>query len=427
MKSSHKQASLELPLTLRLAALGLFLVLTVLCGSAMSFPEKATASITSIDANSGVIFAKDSASGQVFQFKLTSLSSLAAIDGAHPLQCSGGACTCNSAADCPAGLACDPNTHACTQACTAASCNGGCCHNGLCAPGTSNNACGAGGGVCAVCGGNTPTCTSTIGGGVCAASGQGPQAGSAKKLNANLGEPCQITSINTASGVVTAKVIDGGTTTASFRFFVRDSALLNSLKEGQAIFADFKTQEVFTSAGANGQGVRLGGILGGSYGNTSFGPVNGARPAGPVDGARPVGPIDGAKPLGPVDGARPLGPIDGAKPIGPVDGARPLGPIDGAKPLGPVDGAHPASSIDGGVTQCTITSIDSSRGFITARDNQTGRAFQFRPSNASFFQSLKPGQAVFANFAQSRVSLMLNGANPTTIGSIVSSGATTHK
>ena len=37
----------------------------------MSFPEKATASITSIDTTSGLITGKDSATGQMFQFKLT--------------------------------------------------------------------------------------------------------------------------------------------------------------------------------------------------------------------------------------------------------------------------------------------------------------------------------------------------------------------
>jgi hypothetical protein len=46
----------------------------------MSFPEKATASITSIDTSSGLIFAKDSASGQVFQFKLTNPTLLRSLN-----------------------------------------------------------------------------------------------------------------------------------------------------------------------------------------------------------------------------------------------------------------------------------------------------------------------------------------------------------
>src|SRR5713226_8203917 len=87
------------------------------------------------------------------------------------------------------------------------------------------------------------------------------QQGSADKT------PCRITGINVKTGVVSASVIDGGTTTVkppsgaqSFRFFVKDAAVLNFLKEGQEIFADFNSQEVFTSAGADtgagGQGIR---------------------------------------------------------------------------------------------------------------------------------------------------------------------------
>jgi hypothetical protein len=53
---------------------------TVCAGSMMSFPEKATASITSIDTSSGLIFAKDSASGQVFQFKLTNPTLLRSLN-----------------------------------------------------------------------------------------------------------------------------------------------------------------------------------------------------------------------------------------------------------------------------------------------------------------------------------------------------------
>ena len=52
---------------------------------------------------------------------------------------------------------------------------------------------------------------------------------------------CPITSIDEAAGVVTAKVNSTGQT---FQFKVADVALLHSLKVGQGVFANFKTQKV---------------------------------------------------------------------------------------------------------------------------------------------------------------------------------------
>src|SRR5260370_4989248 len=80
--------------------------------------------------------------------------------------------------------------------------------------------------------------------------------------------PCRITGINVKTGVVTASVIEGSPAggVQSFQFFVKDPALRASLTEGQEILADFNAQEVFTSAGASGQIVRLGGILTDYYG-----------------------------------------------------------------------------------------------------------------------------------------------------------------
>src|SRR6266849_9130849 len=109
--------------------------------------------------------------------------------------------------------------------------------------------------------------------------------------------PCRITGINVKTGIVTASIIDGGTTTVkassggeSLRFFVKDAALLSSLKEGQEIFADFNTQEVFTTSGqGGGKAVRLGGILTDSFGKSSAGPAGGTNPVGPVDAGRPIG------------------------------------------------------------------------------------------------------------------------------------------
>ncbi len=224
---------------------------------------------------------------------------------------------------------------------------------------------------------------------------------------------CVITSINTARGVVSAK---DNTTGQSFRFFVKDSALLNSLKEGQQIVADFNTQQVFTKAGANGQGLRLGGILGAGYGNT---------PLGPVDGSRPAGPVDGAKPLGPVDGVKPVGPVDGVRPVGPIDGARPAGPIDGARPLQPVDGAHLGNAANPGEPCCQITSINPVTGIVSAKLLSSGQAFQFTVKDSALFRSFSVGQRFFANFNSHEVSF--DGKAFTGVQSFSFANASSHK
>src|SRR2546426_914771 len=101
-------------------------------------------------------------------------------------------------------------------------------------------------------------------------------------LKGNAGmTPCRVTSINAATGVVTAKVNSSG---QSFRFLVKDAALRSSLKEGQEIFADSNTQEVFTIKSGTGKGkgtARLGSILTDNYTKMSGGPAGGTNPAGP--------------------------------------------------------------------------------------------------------------------------------------------------
>jgi hypothetical protein len=94
--------------------------------------------------------------------------------------------------------------------------------------------------------------------------------------------PCRITRINAKTGVVSASVIEGSPVggVQSFQFFVKDPALRRSLTEGQEILADFDAQEVFTSAGASGQGVRLGGILTDYYGKNLGGPAGGSGTGG---------------------------------------------------------------------------------------------------------------------------------------------------
>ncbi|HXM96143.1 MAG TPA: GH25 family lysozyme [Candidatus Dormibacteraeota bacterium] len=69
---------------------------------------------------------------------------------------------------------------------------------------------------------------------------------------------------------------------------------------------------------------------------------------------------------------------------------------------------------------CTITAIDTSTGVVTAKENATGKIFQFKVTDAALLRSLKVGQGVYANFSMKQVSL--DGS--TVCCSIISSGAT---
>jgi Cu/Ag efflux protein CusF len=214
--------------------------------------------------------------------------------------------------------------------------------------------------------------------------------------------PCRITGINLKTGVVTASVIDGGTTTLkpssggqSFRFFVKDSALLNSLKEGLQVIIDFNTQQVFTIAGASGQGVRLGDLLTG----------NDAKIGGGAAGGVNQQPNKIGEPVGPIDGGRPVGPIDGARPVGPIDGGRPVGPIDGARPVGPIDGANLGNAANPRQANCQILSLNAATGLVRAKNLSNGQFFQFTVKDSALFRSFNVGQRFFFNFSSRQVSL----------------------
>jgi hypothetical protein len=58
---------------------------------------------------------------------------------------------------------------------------------------------------------------------------------------------------------------------------------------------------------------------------------------------------------------------------------------------------------------CGITSVDKKTGVVTARENATGRVFTFKATGATL-ATLKPGQAVYANFGAKQVSI--NGEAP---------------
>ena len=219
-------------------------------------------------------------------------------------------------------------------------------------------------------------------------------------LKGNAGmTPCRVTSINAATGVVTAKVNSSG---QSFRFLVKDAALRSSLKEGQEIFADFNTQQVFTSAG-----VRLGSILTDNTGKSSTGPAGGANPPQKIEGAQPAGPGGSTSPqpnkiLQPNKAARPAGPGTGTnlqpdKILQPNKVAQPAGLGGGTKPAGPIGGANVSNTANTEEHYCTITNINTARGVVAAKVNSSGQFFRFFVKDPALLNSLKEGQEIFAD------------------------------
>lgn len=99
----------------------------------------------------------------------------------------------------------------------------------------------------------------------------------------------RIIGINATTGIVTARVNSTGQT---FQFQVKNSAQLKSLQSGQAVWANFRTQQIS---------------------------LDGRTPTGTIVS---VGPVDGLKPIGPVDAARPVGPVDEARPITPTNAGK---------------------------------------------------------------------------------------------------------
>jgi hypothetical protein len=80
-----------------------------------------------------------------------------------------------------------------------------------------------------------------------------------------------------------------------------------------------------------------------------------------------------------------------------------------------VNGAEPCCAITNssnpppGTPCCGVISIDTAKGIATARENSTGRTFDFRVGDAALLKTLQ-GHGVFANFTTNEVSV--NGANP---------------
>src|SRR5690348_4841684 len=206
---------------------------------------------------------------------------------------------------------------------------------------------------------------------------------------------CVIKAINAATGIVSAADKTSGRT---FQFSVKDQDLLNSLRVGQSVNANFNSKQV-TIYGASP-----------CCAITSLGSVS---KVAPVDGSvSKVAPVDGSvSKVAPVDGSvSKAAPIDGSvSKVAPVDGS--------VSKVAPVDGI--------------VTGIDAS-GLVSAKVPATGQMFQFQVNDASMLNSLRLGQSVSADFTANQVTIY--GGTPCCeirkVGQIAAgalSGATLHR
>ena len=169
--------------------------------------------------------------------------------------------------------------------------------------------------------------------------------GNVQKPNTNPVQPCcNITGINAATGVVTARNNANG---QSFQFKVSDANLLRSLKTGQGIYANFTTQKVS------------------------------------VDGVQPC---------------------CGIVSFSNADAAN-LQPNKVGGVGNTVAGQNLGNAANPGQPCCDIANINTATGVVTAKDLSTGQTFQFTVQNSALFHSFKVGQRFFANFNSRQVSL----------------------
>jgi len=175
---------------------------------------------------------------------------------------------------------------------------------------------------------------------------------------------CAITAINTSTGVVTAKVNANGNI---FQFKVTNAALLNSLKVGQGIYANFTSKQVSLD------------------GNTVCCAIITPPAPTPVQAPAP-------NPAPPPVANKPATSLSAAPATSPMA----VGAIRNA-PLP-------------GTPCCNITALNTTTGVVTATENATGKSFQFKVADSALLNSLKVGQGVYANFAAGQVSV--DGAVP---------------
>jgi hypothetical protein len=227
---------------------------------------------------------------------------------------------------------------------------------------------------------------------------------------------CGVTAIDTRVGVVTAKENASG---RIFQFSA-SAAVLGKLRVGQAIYANFGTQQVSVENGAPCCGILASPLANSSVANSP------AKPADPCCGIVSVDTVRGVatardNTTGRTFDFRVVDPallksLSGRSVFAnfqtnqvSVDGIAPCCTIvSTTDKLGLKRGvsAAPASSDPPQANPCcAVTSIDAKAGVATARDLASGRVFQFSAS-AEVLRTLRLGQSIYADYARKNVSVI---------------------
>src|SRR5690348_12946582 len=161
---------------------------------------------------------------------------------------------------------------------------------------------------------------------------------------------CVIKAINAATGIVSAADKTSGRT---FQFSVKDQDLLNSLRVGQSVNANFNSKQVTI------YGITPCCEIISQVSVSKLAPVDGSvSKAAPIDGSvSKLAPVDGSvSKAAPVDGSvSKVAPVDGSvSKVAPVDGSvSKAAPIDGSvSKVAPVDGSvSKVAPVDGSVSK----------------------------------------------------------------------------
>jgi hypothetical protein len=162
---------------------------------------------------------------------------------------------------------------------------------------------------------------------------------------------CTVTGIDAHSAIVTAKDKANG---RPFKFHVTNRSLLRALRVGAPVYANFARKQV--SLDGRSACCRI----------TALG-------SAPLVVERPVAPAPAPRLQAPAAGALPQ-----------------------ATTAVPRPAANPAAPC------CAIIAIDARSASVSAKENASGRLFQFHAANAA---SLRVGAPVYANFSRKQVSL----------------------
>ncbi len=182
-----------------------------------------------------------------------------------------------------------------------------------------------------------------------------------------------MTSIDQKSSVVSAKE---NATGRAFQFKVGDGKLLGSLRVGQAVYANFKTNQVSLDGKA-----ACCSILTGPTGS----PERTTEPGNKQAAVKPTVASKG-----------------GQQPV--PTAIRPTEDSTESAIRGLTAATTPTAAAASAAC-CSITGLDTGSGNVSARATATGQVFAFAVSDRRLFDSLKVGQPVYANFKAGQVSL----------------------